>query len=568
MQNLNDDKSTIPKYLEELVKPTPLSVEKLLAAWDGLSFETQLTILSEYVSTYPQHYRNKICLKSISSKNEYVRLVSKNIGIFPNYKDSSLLVSSNYYLPKWCIPLPDNPIYSPEKFLNLNQIERLIIVSTIDGFGEEIAGIVKYYYTHRENLKNTSEEQVFDILCEYFKGSGFDRYKSGEMSFDGYDEFLKGEAIAAFWELIPIVSESIAYLLIENLPAKSGFKSFTEDIIPNLPEKYFIWFLSNKNNHVSEFRKSIFKSDDYSHKIKEAAICCHFCLNEYEFLEIVKCDTKKRLSVIESLVFASDMSICCLKAVADLLRLETDVDYMSIRICNQNVSRKFNQISSEYQSYQLNLIRLYEIAKRILPWKETNQREFNFPSEVGFLKFDTTGLNTWEIFVKIKEKFDLAYKSDDEITIVLDKLVDVEESRMVFKEDKTNLLLKKFNEKQDKILNQLNILKQDFDLKSSNFQTTKLNNNDQEIALGDILNFIQKIDFADIKTSVLSSINDANKNQEIFVKNANEKIKMISDQISGIVNNNQSFASNSWLIFALISVSFISGFGFHWFMTK
>ena len=59
-------------------------------------------------------------------------------------------------------------------------------------------------------------------------------------------------------------------------------------------------------------------------------------------------------------------------------------------------------------------------------------------------------------------------------------------------------------------------LKQDFDLKSSNFQTTKLNNNDQEIALGDILNFIQKIDFADIKTSVLSSINDANKNQEIL----------------------------------------------------
>ena len=504
MQNLNENKSTIPKYLEELVKPTPLSVEKLLAAWDGLSFETQLMILSEYVSNFPQHYRHKICLKSISSKNDYVRLISKNIGNFSNYKDTSLLVSSNYYLPKWCIPLPDNPIYSPEKFLNLNQIERLIIVSTLDGFGEHISNIVKYYYTNRLTFENTSEEQIFDILCEYFKGSGLKNYKSGEMSFDGYDEFLKGEEIAAIWNLIPIVSESIAYLLIENLPANSGFTSFTKDIIPNLPEKYLVWFLSNKNNHVSEFRKSIFKSDTYSNKIKEAAICCHFYLNEYEFSEIIKYDTKKRFGIIDALVFAGDLDICSIKAISDLLRLETDIDYMSIRICNKNVSRKFIEISSESQPYQANLIRLYEIAKRILPWDEINPREYNFPIEVGLLKIDTSGLNTWEIFVKMKEQFDWAYKFDDEITIILDKMVDVKDSIMLPKEDGNSLLLKKVYKQQEEIINQIKLSK-------------------------------TEVDFVDVKNCILYATNESTKKNDLIEIKASI-VSSISEQLESIMN--------------------------------
>lgn len=152
------------------------------------------------------------------------------------------------------------------------------------------------------------------------------------------------------------------------------------------------------------------------------------------------------------MVFAGDISICCLKAIADLLRLKTDVDYMSIRICNQNVSRKFNEIPSESKPYQANLIRLYEIAKRILPWDEINPREYNFPIEVILLKIDTSGLNTWEIFVKMKEQFDWAYKFDDDITIILDKMVDVKDSIMLPKEDGNSLLLKKFINNKKRLL--------------------------------------------------------------------------------------------------------------------
>ena len=63
-----------------MVKPTPLSVEKLLAAWDGLSFETQLMILSEYVSTYPVAYKLRISLVAIKSKNVYLRFIAHENG--------------------------------------------------------------------------------------------------------------------------------------------------------------------------------------------------------------------------------------------------------------------------------------------------------------------------------------------------------------------------------------------------------------------------------------------------------------------------------------------------------
>jgi len=36
----------LPEHLKELIQPTPSGVDKLLAAWDGLSVETQLLILS------------------------------------------------------------------------------------------------------------------------------------------------------------------------------------------------------------------------------------------------------------------------------------------------------------------------------------------------------------------------------------------------------------------------------------------------------------------------------------------------------------------------------------------
>jgi len=506
MQTLNENKSTIPKYLEELVKPTPLSVTKLLAAWDGLSDETKIMIMYEYVSSYPIDYKVRVCLNAIKSGNIYLRHLAHEIGTnvfdfnlsgetsellnkirFISERDESKLVSGR-----------DVVIYglkcTPEEFFNLSESERLCNISRIKGYGKQVSEFIQYYYQNRIKFPQVSENNIYDILCQYLTGKSFDKYKSNKMYFDGFDEFSKGEDVLALWNLVGIVNEKTAYLLIKYLPSESGFNDFTTDIIQNLPEKYLVSFLGNQNNNVSWFRKSIFDSSSYSQNVKDAAICCHFYLSEQEFLNIVKYDTQKRLSIIEKLVFAYDIDICIFKAISDLLMLEKNVDYMSIKFCKEHVERSLKRLSPEFQVYKVNLLRLYEIAKRILPWNETTPREFNFPNEVKLLKFDTVGLNTWEIFIKIKEIFEFSYKNNDKISIVLDKMVDVEEKSIIPIEDCNSLLLKKVYELQEEIKNQELIL--------SNISESTKNNN-----------------LIEIKTLIFSSISEQLK----FIINTIEK---------------------------------------------
>lgn len=356
------------------------------------------------------------------------------------------------------------------------------------------------------------------------------------MSYDGYAEFSNGKDVLALWNLVPIVPETIAFLLIENLPAKSGFEDFTKDVIPSLSEKYFIRFLSNKNNYVCDFRKSIFVSDLYSNDVKEAAITYNFSLMDHEFLDIVKYEPIKRSELIQKLVFASDLSISISKAIIDLLKLENGIDYMLIRCCEQGIKRKLKQLSPEDQLYHLNVIRLYEIAKRILPWNQKDAREVNFESEVDFLQINTKGLNTWEIFIKIRDRFERVYKNE-EITLHLAEMVDLDEEADFPKANYDTFLLKRILKSQHEIFIKTTQPKQP--------------------------NYLN-----DFKREILSTINKENENQNSILNKFNDSIKNIENLISAICFNTKLIGVKFWLFFAFVTVSFFSGFGLHWFMTK
>jgi hypothetical protein len=62
--------------------PTPGAVAKLVAAWDGISTESQILILTKLtVSERPEHLTEKICMKALDSNNAYVRyLAARNLS--------------------------------------------------------------------------------------------------------------------------------------------------------------------------------------------------------------------------------------------------------------------------------------------------------------------------------------------------------------------------------------------------------------------------------------------------------------------------------------------------------
>ena len=69
MQNLNNN-IAIPKYLEELVRPTLGCFSKLAAAWDGLSVETQIYIFMPLFIALIFYKRNWFSILILSEKRK------------------------------------------------------------------------------------------------------------------------------------------------------------------------------------------------------------------------------------------------------------------------------------------------------------------------------------------------------------------------------------------------------------------------------------------------------------------------------------------------------------------
>lgn len=88
----NKTSNELPEYLKELVKPTANGIEKLLAAWDGLTSETQVRLLDEIVhrnlnnaEPNKDSHLNKVFLKALDNKNAYVRfLAARNLYCHEN----------------------------------------------------------------------------------------------------------------------------------------------------------------------------------------------------------------------------------------------------------------------------------------------------------------------------------------------------------------------------------------------------------------------------------------------------------------------------------------------------
>ena len=88
--------SDLPKYIEDLLIETPSSVTKLCAAWDGLSTETQIRILTEIKNgNYTGYVTDKIYVKAVKSNNPYVRYLAARTFSFLSKSNSQEMTLSH-----------------------------------------------------------------------------------------------------------------------------------------------------------------------------------------------------------------------------------------------------------------------------------------------------------------------------------------------------------------------------------------------------------------------------------------------------------------------------------------
>jgi hypothetical protein len=415
---------SLPAYLAELLQPTPSGVAKLIAAWDGLSTESQILVLTKLdESQFSSYWDEKIRIKALGSENPYVRYLAARRFSFLDKKqseeiygksetekmeavkkrieeDPAPLVRYSTLEQNSVVPFFLTKDYAgPDYFFSLPQEARLAKVRCLGGWGEKIVNLISHSVDHQLKDGTVSEIELFEILSDYLNNPGFSaHYKSDELSYDGYGEYLKGKDIVALWNLVLKVPERISYVLIQKLPEEAGLQSsIPEDVINGLNDRQLAELLYRKDIGLEKLRKKIFfEANEERWDVKNAASSYNFNLTYQEFAQILAKPQKEKLVDLRYLTSANGLSLCLYEAIHDALFISEDWEHGEFAI------RSFGRRLSELQDYErdkeIRELRLYSLAKRSVPW---NKSKDAYPptGELEFLTKSIVEGDTWATFM-------------------------------------------------------------------------------------------------------------------------------------------------------------------------
>lgn len=312
---------TLPLYFAPLLLPTPSGVAKLIAAWDGLSAESQILILTKLRMTRRAEYLNeKVFMKALESANAYVRYLAAS-GLRVSgvdalrqriEKDADELVRYSVLESRdtATFALGDSDrLKDADTFFAFPHDARLAIVRSMVKGGEEIAKCITHAIDHQLKEGGVSEIELFEILCDYVNKPSFREYYASWRDRYG-DEYPGNELrdIRALWALVPKLPEAISYVLIENLPATVAHEQAIRDEMPKQMNSRQINKLLYRADVVLEtFRKEMFwKTEPNDFMRLGAAVSHNFNLNVTEFAKILAKPEKERAEILNTLSRAED----------------------------------------------------------------------------------------------------------------------------------------------------------------------------------------------------------------------------------------------------------------------
>jgi hypothetical protein len=297
--------SYVPNHLVPLLQPNPTGIHKLLAAWDGLSTGEQIILMVELSnSTISDTLEEKVISKALDNNNAYVRYLAAQLAKYDKGEirervnsDSDPLVRYSVLENEYSLTYGSEP-ESCDEFYNLPQPARLAIVRNSRGGGENFSKLISYGMEHQVKEGVATEEQLFEIICDYVCKPGFSEYYTeDQISYNGFGDYLDGKAIEEMWKLVVRLPEQLSRPLIENLPISadpSPEDDLLDEVKQNLSDRQLAILFYRKDVRLSNFRKSIFFSlKEELKSAKDAATCYHFDFNYSEFADILKLPPKK-----------------------------------------------------------------------------------------------------------------------------------------------------------------------------------------------------------------------------------------------------------------------------------
>lgn len=439
--------SVLPPHLKGLLHPTPSGAAKLIAAWEGLSVESQIMILTELEEVrFPAYLKQQVYRKALDSSNAYVRYLAARKFYFSSddkvekkvlkeriEADSDPLVRYCLLESEW--NFLDQEIKDPESFFNLPHEARLAKVRELDSSGEAIASLVAYAVDDHLTKGKVSEVELYEILADYLNKPSFrqhygeDRWRS---RYDGFGEYMAGKDIEALWGLVPKLPEGISHILIEHLPEQAGLNSgIPENVLDHLAPGQLETLLYRKDIVLEKLRRKIFEQPaERLDRVRSAAISCNFNLSYDDFATILSKPDEEKIDTLRNLaVMSGDLSLVFYEAIHDVLSAVDDSlsgAWEDAGMAEVSFERKANNLTGWQREKQLRELRLYRLAKQAVPGK-SNEKGYRPTDKLEFLANSCVEEDTWATFVNFSKEWDKHSRHTKSLEKLLPRIYEVGE---------------------------------------------------------------------------------------------------------------------------------------------
>ena len=384
----------LPDHLKELIQPTPSGVDKLLAAWDGLSVETQLLILSiikthDYLSNTPDtSARDKIRIKALDSANDFVRYTAAKEMFFPyDCTDEDRVIEQKikndpsdlvkYALDRDTLGMfADERLHKPKEFFSLPHKQRLALVRNLTSDGESVFDLIKYAIKN-----NISEMEVSEILQDFLIHPK--PPKHGVLLKLEYSDL---RSIFELVILIPVGHKARNPFIV----SLSKFHIEEFDYLDNLTEEELAFFLSKKTFVVEDYRKKIFWNGNFMDEGKvdkhltlevwNNSVTSNFRLTDEELSTILKKPDSEQIFFINCLAeYAQELDLHQDLAIyfeVDTSHYSSDGYYRLHKKIEEDIERLYVDFKdSSTLEYRLKAFRLVGLAKEAMKWQSPKDAE-------------------------------------------------------------------------------------------------------------------------------------------------------------------------------------------------
>jgi hypothetical protein len=300
--------------------------------------------------------------------------------------------------------------------------------------------IVKYFYENKSNVSCSNENDLVEILEEYFHSENFLVNYILESKFDSRD-FWNSSQLDEIWRVIKYCNDDVGKVIINHVSKAIGNRFvLTNELFDGVSESLIQFAFSKKENEFPHLRYDILHNNKYSIETRKVAVkygTIYTGINSW-LIEIIGKNREDIVEMIALMSFSTGTAPTALCVIHDWFDVFIDsnnsdnkfeseqfVQGAKKRILHQIKSNISNMIYSEKRRI-LNVIRIYKISVWLLPWKCKNvvKPDFRFPDaleKLNEVNLNQSYSNTYWLFFELYIKFQEMWESQSKDVVYLEK---------------------------------------------------------------------------------------------------------------------------------------------------